>query len=201
MSSYVPIYAVDFDGTLCESQWPGIGEPNTKLIEHLIKRQKQGAKIILWTCRIEERLQEAVDWCAEYGLVFDAVNDNLPENVEKYGSNCRKIWATCYIDDLAVDKEKYGLPFHPEQYSIPYEEIEGKYPIGSLWMFKVDGHEFPVRIKVYGRSKFFGDQLTVSYAGDDPHMRLYECRNEVDWFDGKLFPMEGDYEDKKPENV
>ena len=25
MSSFVPIYAVDFDGTLCESKWPGIG--------------------------------------------------------------------------------------------------------------------------------------------------------------------------------
>ena len=22
MSSFVPIYAVDFDGTLCESKWP-----------------------------------------------------------------------------------------------------------------------------------------------------------------------------------
>lgn len=201
MSSYVPIYAVDFDGTLCESQWPGIGAPNTKLIEYLIKRQKEGAKIILWTCRIEEHLQEAVDWCAEHGLIFDAVNDNLPENVEKYGNNCRKIWATCYIDDLAVDKEKYGLPFHSEQYAIPHEEIEGKYPIGSLWMFKAGGQEFPVRIKVYVRLKVLGDQLTVSYAGDDPSMKLYECRNEVSWFDGKLFPMEGNNEDKKSENV
>lgn len=192
MSSYVPIYAVDFDGTLCESQWPGIGAPNTKLIEHLIKRQKEGAKIILWTCRIEERLQEAVDWCAERGLVFDAVNDNLPENVEKYGNNCRKIWATCYIDDLAVDKEKYGLPFHPEQCSIPYEEIEGKYPIGSLWMFKVGDQEIPVRIKTYGKPNISEDRIKVVYAGDNPCMKHYECSGEVSWFDGKLFPMEGD---------
>lgn len=34
MSSFVPIYAVDFDGTLCESKWPGIGAPNKKLIQH-----------------------------------------------------------------------------------------------------------------------------------------------------------------------
>lgn len=114
MSSFVPIYAVDFDGTLCESTWPEIGAPNKKLIEHLIKRQREGAKIILWTCRIEERLQEAVDWCAEHGLIFGAVNDNLPENIEKYGNNPRKVYATCYIDDLAVDKEKYNIPFHEE---------------------------------------------------------------------------------------
>lgn len=105
MSSFVPIYAVDFDGTLCESKWPGIGAPNKKLIQHLIQRRTEGAKVILWTCRVEEHLKEAVDWCSKFGLEFDAVNDNLPENVEKYGNNPRKVYATCYIDDLAVDKE------------------------------------------------------------------------------------------------
>ena len=108
------IYAVDFDGTLCESRWPGIGAPNTKLIEHLIKRQKEGAKIILWTCRVEDRLQEAVNWCAEHGLIFDAVNDNLPENVEKYGYNSRKIYANCYIDDAVAHRRMFDLPFHQE---------------------------------------------------------------------------------------
>jgi hypothetical protein len=119
LSEFVPIYAVDFDGTLCESQWPGIGAPNIKLIEHLIKRRSQGAKLILWTCRVDERLQESIDWCKEHGLEFDAVNDNLPEMIEKYGNNTRKILATCYIDDLAVDKEKYGIPFHRKQKLIP----------------------------------------------------------------------------------
>lgn len=112
MSNYIPIYAVDFDGTLCESKWPGIGAPNTKLIQHLIKRQKEGAKIILWTCRVNERLQEAVEWCKGQGLEFDAVNDNIPELIEAYGGvNPRKITATVYIDDMAADKAKYGLPF------------------------------------------------------------------------------------------
>jgi len=58
MSSFVPIYAVDFDGTLCESKWPGIGAPNKKLIQHLIQRRTEGAKVILWTCRVEEHLKE-----------------------------------------------------------------------------------------------------------------------------------------------
>lgn len=90
MSSFVPIYAVDFDGTLCESKWPGIGTPNKKLIQHLVQRRTEGAKVILWTCRVEEHLKEAVDWCSKFGLEFDAVNDNLPENVEKYGNNQEK---------------------------------------------------------------------------------------------------------------
>ena len=34
------IYAVDFDGTLCESKFPLIGKPNISLIEFL-KTEKQ----------------------------------------------------------------------------------------------------------------------------------------------------------------
>lgn len=56
------VYAVDFDGTLCESVWPGIGAPNMALINHIIKRRNQGNKIILWTCREGKRLKEAVEW-------------------------------------------------------------------------------------------------------------------------------------------
>lgn len=79
------IIAVDFDGTLCENKWPEIGMPNEELIEHLKKRQANGEKLILWTSRNEEQTKEAVEWCKKYGLVFDAVNDNLPEIVEAFG--------------------------------------------------------------------------------------------------------------------
>lgn len=105
------IYAVDFDGTLCESVWPGIGPPNMVLIDHLIKRQAQGNKIILWTCRCGERLQDAVKWCKQYGLEFDAVNENLPEMIEHYGNDPRKIFADCYLDDKNVNKPKYHIPY------------------------------------------------------------------------------------------
>lgn len=93
------IIAVDFDGTLCENKWPEIGIPNEELIEYLKKRQANGEKLILWTNRVGDRLDEAVKWSAEKGLIFDAVNDNLPEIVEAFGTNCRKIFANEYIDD------------------------------------------------------------------------------------------------------
>lgn len=93
------IIAVDFDGTLCVNKYPEIGDPNKELIAYLKKRQANGEKLILWTSRVDDRLDEAVKWCAEHGLVFDAVNDNLPEIVESFGSNCRKIFANEYIDD------------------------------------------------------------------------------------------------------
>ena len=105
------IYAVDFDGTLCESAYPGIGAPNMFLIEHLKKRRSQGNKIILWTCRCGEHLKAAVDWCRDLGLEFDAVNENIPEHLQMYDSESRKVFADVYIDDKAINKPKYHVPF------------------------------------------------------------------------------------------
>lgn len=95
------VYGVDFDGTLCFSNWPELGEPNLELIYYMINRQKCGDKIILWTCRDGQQLEQAVEWCRNYGLYFDAINDNLPEIAEKYGGNSRKIFCDYYIDDRA----------------------------------------------------------------------------------------------------
>lgn len=105
------IYAVDFDGTICESIFPGKGKPNMALINHLIKRRKQGNKIILWTCRVGDSLNEAVEWCRQFGLEFDTVNENLPEMVEYWGGESRKVFADVYIDDKAVNKPKYHVPY------------------------------------------------------------------------------------------
>lgn len=115
MSRKYTIYAVDFDGTLCESIYPGIGTPNIALINHLIKRRKQGNKIILWTCRCGDRLEEAISWCMEHGLEFDAVNENLPEMIEWYGNDCRKVFADVYIDDKAANKPEYHVPYKTKE--------------------------------------------------------------------------------------
>ena len=96
------IIAVDFDGTLCYSNWPELGEPNMPLIEYLRAQKKSGDKLILWTCRAGEALEKAVSWCRDQQLEFDAVNDNLPEIIEMYGTNSRKITCDYYIDDKAV---------------------------------------------------------------------------------------------------
>lgn len=89
------IYAVDFDGTLNTAEYPKLGEPNTELFQFLIKRQQSGDKIILWTCREGDLLQEAVIYCRANGLEFDAVNSNISENK----NNCRKVYADYHRDD------------------------------------------------------------------------------------------------------
>lgn len=94
--------AVDFDGTLCFSRWPEVGQPNTELINFLKVWRSKGNKLILWTCRTGQALEVAVKWCEGHGLYFDAINDNLQEYIELYGDNSRKICCDFYIDDKGV---------------------------------------------------------------------------------------------------
>lgn len=108
---FPPILAVDFDGTLVENEFPGIGQPDHVIVEAVRAYQKMGWKIILWTCRTDEVLQAAVDFCANVlDIQFDVVNDNLPEVQQYFGGNTRKIFANLYWDDrnaaLFVDKDK-----------------------------------------------------------------------------------------------
>ena len=103
------IIAVDFDGTLCENKWPEIGEANKEMITYLKDRQVNGNKLILWTCRVDDILKNAIDWSAEQGLIFDAVNENLPEIVASFGTDTRKIFANEYIDDRNFGYRPVGL--------------------------------------------------------------------------------------------
>ena len=105
------IIAVDFDGTLCKNEWPDIGVPNDILIHYLQARKQQGDKLILWTCRTDQMLDDAIAWCTTLGLTFDAINDNLPESKERFCGNSRKIFADLYIDDRAhgYDRTQFAI--------------------------------------------------------------------------------------------
>ena len=96
------VIAVDFDGTLCENAWPEIGKEHWPVIRELRRRQADGDRIILWTCRTGEMLENAVEWCKIHGIRFDAINSNLPERIALYGDNPRKVSADEYWDDRAV---------------------------------------------------------------------------------------------------
>lgn len=98
---YSYIIAVDFDGTLVEDEYPNIGKPKKNIIDYIKLRQGEGAKIVLWTTREGQYLIDAVRWCADNDIYLDAVNDNVPEIIQKFGVNCRKIFAHEYIDDRA----------------------------------------------------------------------------------------------------
>lgn len=92
------IIAVDFDGTIVEDKYPGIGKPRTFAFETLKRMQQDGHRLVLWTYRSGQRLQEAVDFCKENGIEFYAVNCSYPEEVMD-DTISRKIHADLFIDD------------------------------------------------------------------------------------------------------
>lgn len=95
------IIAVDFDGTIVEDGYPGIGEPRIFAFETLKRLQQDGHRLILWTYRCNIRLDEAVDFCKENGIEFYAVNKSFPEE-EFNGDVSRKIMADLFIDDRNI---------------------------------------------------------------------------------------------------
>lgn len=97
------VIAIDFDGTLFETDYPTIVSPNLGVIDAAKWCKERGDKLILWTCREGPELDAAIQACREYGLEFDAVNDNLPELKEKWGNNPRKVSADDYWDDKNSD--------------------------------------------------------------------------------------------------
>mgnify|MGYP003245409565 CR=1 FL=1 len=73
------IIAVDFDGTIVEHRYPEIGKEIPFAIDTLKMLQKEGHRLILWSVREDELLNEAVEFCRQRGLEFYAVNTNYPE--------------------------------------------------------------------------------------------------------------------------
>lgn len=100
---YRKVIAVDFDNTLFTDNWPEVGEPIWPVINRAKEEQANGAALILWTCRAGESLDVAIAACKSVGLVFDAVNETLPEWLETWVDDPRKIGATEYWDDRAVN--------------------------------------------------------------------------------------------------
>jgi len=96
--------AVDFDSTLCLTDgYPHIVGQNGKCFDILHEWQKLGCKILLYTMRHGEDLDNAVAWCRECGFEFDGINCN-PEN-DARDPECDKLYAVFYIDDKA-----FGTP-------------------------------------------------------------------------------------------
>lgn len=93
------IIAIDFDGTLCRSQYPALGSPMPGAVKALQELRDNRHYIIIWTCRTGDRLRDAVNWMLEHQIPFDRVNDHNPENVATYGEGGQKIYADVYIDD------------------------------------------------------------------------------------------------------
>ena len=97
--------AVDFDGTIVEHKYPEIGKEKPFAIQTLRTLQQEGNRIILFTSREGELLEDAVAYCHKKGLDFFAVNSNQPADA-LFPRQTSKVIADVYIDD----KNLGGLP-------------------------------------------------------------------------------------------
>lgn len=95
------IIAIDFDGVLVKDEFPEIGEPDWGMVSAVWRLGFTDHELILWTSRVDERLEEAIQWCKEHDLKFICVNSNTPSNLAEYGTDPRKAFADVYIDDRA----------------------------------------------------------------------------------------------------
>lgn len=93
------LYAIDFDGTIVTEEYPAIGKPIQATIDFIRAIQKRGDKWILLTMREGKSLREALTFLVLRKCFPAAINDNLPERVEQWGNNPRKVYADVYIDD------------------------------------------------------------------------------------------------------
>jgi hydroxymethylpyrimidine pyrophosphatase-like HAD family hydrolase len=112
------LIAVDFDGTIVEDRYPKIGKPMPFAIETLKMIVKDGHRILLWTYRHGEKLEEAVSFLKSNNVEIYAVNNSFPE--EKYTTNMasRKINADLFIDDRNFG----GFP----GWGLIYQNIKGE---------------------------------------------------------------------------
>ena len=110
------IIAVDFDGTIVEHKYPEIGKEKPFAIQTLRTLQREGNKVILFTAREGELLDDAIAFCHERGLDFYAVNSNQPPDA-LFSRQTSKVIADVYIDDRNLG----GIP----DWTTIYEWING----------------------------------------------------------------------------
>jgi len=101
LSENSKVIAVDFDGTVVEHKYPEIGKEMLFAFATLKALQQKGHKLILWTIRTGDLLQEAVDYCRSNGVEFYAVNKNYPEEILDERTS-RKLNADIFIDDRTI---------------------------------------------------------------------------------------------------
>ena len=117
--------AVDFDGTIVEHKYPAIGREKPFAIETLKQLVAEGNRLILWTSRDGELLQDAITFCRKRGLEFYAVNSNRPQGSlfdGRVASTSVKVVADVYIDD----KNLGGLP----EWGTIYAMVNGVREVG-----------------------------------------------------------------------
>lgn len=93
------VIAIDFDGTVVSHMYPTVGEDNPLAVDVLKELVLSDNKLILYTMRSGEKLEDAVEWFKRKDIPLWGINDNKEQ---KYWTDSNKIYANLYIDDAAL---------------------------------------------------------------------------------------------------
>ena len=123
------IIAVDFDGTIVEHRYPAIGPELPFAIDTLRQLAAEGHRLILWTVREGQYLDEAGEFCRSRGLEFYAVNRDYPEEEpERNNRFTRKLKADLWIDDRNLGGlPDWGTIYEMIHHRLTYEDLMHRY--------------------------------------------------------------------------
>ena len=127
--------AIDFDGTIVEHRYPQIGKEMPFAIDTLKRLIDDRHRLILWTVREGELLDEAVEWCRERGVEFYAVNRDYPEEEGTDRNFSRKLKVDLFIDDRNLGGlPDWGIIYRMITERLSLEEVyrENQLPITPL---------------------------------------------------------------------
>ena len=104
--------AVDFDGTCVTHDYPLVGEDLPYVVETLEALVAAKHKIILWTMRHSDELNDAVEWFSNKNIPLFGINNNP---TQASWTTSPKAYAQIYIDDAAL-----GCPLIHNMHHRPY---------------------------------------------------------------------------------
>ena len=96
-NNYLTI-AVDFDGTCVTHEYPNVGK-DIGAVPVLKELVNLGHKLILFTMRDGEQLQDAINWFKDNDITLYSVGINPSQ---KFWTKSNKCYANLYIDDAAL---------------------------------------------------------------------------------------------------
>ena len=103
ISANPPKYvAIDFDGTIVDDSYPGIGEIKPLAKQVINKFVEQGGRVMIHTCRDGVHEEMVKNFLKSNEISFDTINENHPEMMAKYKNDPRKLGADLYIDDKGL---------------------------------------------------------------------------------------------------
>lgn len=113
------IIAVDCDGTVVTHDYPRMGR-DIGAGPVLRRLTNNGAKLILWTMRSGEQLQDAVDWFIANGIPLFGINNNPQQSG---WTSSPKVYAHIYVDDAGISCPLIHDDSHPRPY-VDWKRVE-----------------------------------------------------------------------------